>query len=262
MNGEILTTRTDDTLTVTLSHPSHHNAMTTAMWKALASVFQEASRRAEAGDTTQRAIIVRGAGGHFAAGADISEFPHVRMTQADAMRYHMQTVGHALDAIERCPLVTIAAIEGNCIGGGLEIALACDLRIAQEGAIFAIPAGKLGFALAPTELRLVFDTIGRTAAAELLLECATFDVARAVITGLITRACTNLDAELAATLKRMRTGSAVAAQEHKAWFRRLAADRTGRGTVLNPEEMRQAMAFAERDDYQQRVERFLQTKTG
>lgn len=258
--GSISATRERDVLTVTLSHPGRHNALTVAMWTSLARVFHELGQSAQAPtDTPLRAIVIRGAGGHFAAGADISEFPAVRMTHADALRYHTQTVGHALDAIERCPIITIAAIEGNCIGGGLEIALACDLRVAREGARFAIPAARLGFALAPTELRLVFDTIGRTAAAELLLECATYDVDRAVVTGLVTRRCVDLEAELAATLNRLRAGSVVAAQEHKAWFKRLAADRSGRGAALDAAEMRRAMDFAERADYQQRVDRFLQS---
>ena len=249
---QVLVTREHDVATVMLSNPAKRNALTESMWKTIASTFRALARE------PLRAVLVCGDGGHFAAGADIGEFPKIRMSRIDAMRYHMQTVAHALSAIEECPHVTVAAIEGSCVGGGLEIALACDLRIARQGAVFGIPAGRLGFPLAPTELRLLLDTVNRTVAAELLLECRTYDSRRAVETGLITRECTDLQAEVLATIERLRTGSIDAAREHKQWLRRLGADRSGRGPQLQSEELLRSMDFAERPEYRNRVNGFLE----
>lgn len=250
--GQIMVTREIDVATVVISNPSKRNALSESMWRALAFAFRQLAHE------TLRAVVVRGHGSHFAAGADIAEFPHIRMSRLDAARYHMQTVAHALAAIEECPHVVIAAIEGACIGGGLEIALACDLRIARPHSVFGIPAGRLGFPLAPTELRLVLDTVNRSIAAELLLEGATFSTARAIACGMVNRECAQLDDEIAATLQRIRAGSADAVREHKQWLRRLAADRSGRGIDIRPEEFLQAMDFAERDDYRARVAAFLE----
>lgn len=250
--GEILVTRHEDVATVVLANPTKRNALTAAMWTQLAAVF-----RGFAKEEALRAVIVRGHGPHFAAGADIGEFPRLRMTRHDAARYHAQTVGHALSAIEECPQVVVAAIEGLCVGGGLEVALACDLRIARRGSVFAIPAGRLGFPLAPSELRLVLDTVNRTTAAALLLEGANFDTEQALAAGILTRVCADLEAELATTLDRIRAGSAEAVREHKQLLRRLAADRSGRGMDMAAELFLQAMDFAERDDYRARVAAFL-----
>lgn len=243
-----------DVATVVLDNPSKRNAMTETMWRDLATTMRELAH------APIRAVVVRGADGHFAAGADIGEFPSIRMTRSDAVRYHMQTVGHALSAIEECPHTVIAAIEGNCIGGGLEIALACDLRLARPGSVYGIPAGRLGFALSPTELRLVFDTVNRTTASALLLEGAMLDAEQALAAGILTRINDALDAEVQATIARVRAMSAIATREHKEWMRRLAADRSGRGIALNQEEFAQAMAFAERDDYRDRVNGFLKRR--
>ncbi len=249
--GRIAVQQDGDVATVVLDHPAKRNAMTEAMWRALATTLRALAQ------APLRAVVIRGADGHFAAGADIGEFPSIRMTRADAVRYHMQTVGHALSAIEECPHVVIAAIEGNCIGGGLEIALACDLRLATPNTLYGIPAGKLGFPLSPTELRLVFDTVDRTTAAALLLEGAMLDARQALAAGLLTRVCEGLDEELRATIARVRALSAIATQEHKFWMRRLATDRSGRGIALGTEEFAQAMDFAERDEYRARVLGFL-----
>lgn len=249
--GGIIVTRHDDVATVVLANPAKRNALTAAMWEALAQAFRGFATEA------LRAVVVRGHGAHFAAGADIGEFPRLRMTRHDAARYHAQTVGHALAAIEECPQVVVAAIEGLCVGGGLEIALACDLRLARPGSIFAIPAGRLGFPLAPSELRLVLDTVNRTTAAALLLEGAHFDAEQALAAGILTRLHADLDAELAATLDRIRAGSADAVREHKQLLRRLAADRSGDGMNLPAGLFMQAMDFAERDDYRARVAAFL-----
>src|SRR5690606_16636956 len=134
--------------TVTLDHPGRLNAITVAMWGELADAFGRLSA-----DRDLRCVIVRGAGGHFAAGADIREFPEVRADADRVMAYHRHTIAPALRAVAECLHPVVAAIEGVCVGGGLEIASRCDLRLAARGARFGAPINRLGFPMAPDEMR-------------------------------------------------------------------------------------------------------------
>src|ERR1700752_1118105 len=120
--------------TVVLNNPLHRNALSRAMVQALPHVLDRL-----AADPAVRVVVLRGAGGRaFAAGVDITEF-------ADAAGRSVVAAFEAdyaamLDRMRRHPGVTIAMIEGACVGGGVELALACDLRFAAEGSVFAIPA--------------------------------------------------------------------------------------------------------------------------
>src|SRR5690606_39807074 len=99
-----------------------------------------------AGDDSVRCVIVRGAGENaFAAGGDIEEFRRVRATVDDALHYHEDLVASALNAIRDCAVPTVAAIRGACVGGGLEIAGCCDIRIAGESSRSGAPINRLGF---------------------------------------------------------------------------------------------------------------------
>ena len=154
--SDILLSRTGSIATVTLSNPGKLNALDIAMWQKLATCFDALSA-----DLSLRCVIVCGENGQFAAGADIEEFATVRSTLEQGIRYHTVAIGAALAAISDCVHPVIAAIEGVCIGGGLEIACACDLRIASSAARFGIPINRLGFALAPGEMpALLHDTVG------------------------------------------------------------------------------------------------------
>src|SRR5690606_27737870 len=99
--------------TVMLDHPGRLNAITVAMWGELARIFERLSA-----DDSLRCVVIRGAGGHFAAGADIREFPRVRADQDSVMAYHRQTLAPALRAVVDCVHPVVAAIEGVCVGGG------------------------------------------------------------------------------------------------------------------------------------------------
>jgi enoyl-CoA hydratase/carnithine racemase len=239
---------------ITLHNPGKRNAITVAMWRQLADAMTTLTQE------PLRAVVIRGADGHFAGGADIAEFLTERTSVDSALAYHRDVVAVALGALENCPHPMIAAIEGVCVGGGLEIALTCDLRIAHTDAVFGAPVGKLGFALALAEMRLLLDTVSRSVAAELLIEGRLLDAKCAFERGLITRTTHDLPAELDATLSRIVQGSPEAAREHKAFLRRLQPDRTGAGTRLSEAEWLDSMAFAERADYRARVEAFVKGK--
>lgn len=122
-----------------LDNPARRNALTLAMWQAVPKLVAALERHRDV-----RVIVVRGAGdGPFASGADISEFETVRATAAGARAYEAVN-GEAFDALCHAAKPTIAMIRGFCLGGGLGLALATDLRIAGASAEFGIPAGRLG----------------------------------------------------------------------------------------------------------------------
>ena len=128
MSGEIHFSQASGIATLSLSNPDKLNAVDADMWRAL-----QARMSALNADPEVRCVILRGAGDKaFAAGGDIEEFLVVRATVDDALHYHEELVAAALDAIRACPVPTVAMIQGACIGGGLEIAGCCDIRIAGE----------------------------------------------------------------------------------------------------------------------------------
>jgi enoyl-CoA hydratase len=166
---------------VTLAHAGKLNAMSVSMWRDLRRHFE--ALQAQAGAI--RVLIVAGEGGNFAAGGDIEEFPDFRFDEASLRRFHEEDVLPALQAMLACDLPLLAQIEGACIGGGLEIAACCDIRIAGVGSRFGVPIAKLGFPMAPAEMQIVAAVIGSTTLRELLLEARVLDAAAAHARGLI-----------------------------------------------------------------------------
>lgn len=235
--------------TVTLSNPGKLNALDVAMWRGLRSTFEALSA-----DTGLRCVIVSGEAGNFAAGADIQEFAAVRSNLADGMRYHTETIAQALQAIAHCLHPTIAAIEGVCVGGGLEIACACDIRIAAADARFGIPVNRLGFPLAPGELQGLLDLVGKATALEILLEGRVFDAAEAREKGLINRIAGDVQLEARQSAQRIAGGAPLAARTNKQLVRRLSLA----AAPLTEQELRQAFAFLESQDYREGVASFLQ----
>jgi enoyl-CoA hydratase/carnithine racemase len=151
MAGTVHLVVEDGVARVTLDSPGKLNAISVRMWGEL------------------RAVVVRGAGGNFAAGADIEEFPSERHDETSGRRYHLDVIAPALDAVTRCPVPVVAAIEGVCVGGGLEIAVSCDIRIARSDARFGVPVSRIGFPLALTEMLPLLQLVGPGVAAELLM---------------------------------------------------------------------------------------------
>ncbi|WP_427170724.1 enoyl-CoA hydratase/isomerase family protein [Arthrobacter sp. 92] len=140
---------------VTLTRPAQHNALNLAGWQRLTTVFS-----ALGDDPAVRVVIVRGAGGRaFGAGADISEFPAERLGTAAADRYN-SAIAAALQGVQSVPFPVIAMIAGLAVGGGCELATACDVRLASTGSRFGIPIGRLGVTLGLTETRAVAGLIG------------------------------------------------------------------------------------------------------
>ena len=242
----------DSIATVWLSHPGRLNALTVSMWQDIASCFERM-----AAEPHLRVVVMRGEGNAFAAGADISEFPSERSTREQAAHYHDGVIGPALRAILHCPVPVVAAIDGPCIGGGLEIATVCDLRIASDRSSFGIPIGRLGFPLAPHEAACVVSVVGRVNALELLLEGRSWSAQDAYQKGLINRTCPNEDwePEIQATVGRIAAGWPHAARRNK-WLIQLLTQLDDRG-LLSPVQREACLDFVETRDYARGLDAFF-----
>ena len=124
---------------ITFNNPERRNAVSLAMWEALADIVRDFES-----DKAIRVIVLKGAGDRaFVSGADISEFEEKR-SSPETTRTYNEASGKATVALKHVGKPTIAMIRGFCIGGGVSVALSCDMRIASEGATFGVPAAKLG----------------------------------------------------------------------------------------------------------------------
>lgn len=251
MAGQVLVARDGDIAMVTISQPDKKNALTVEMWGALKSAFDKAGT-----DADLRCIVLRGEGGEaFSAGADMSEFERVRSTRQQVIEFHEVCVSGALTAIIECPVPVVAAIGGVCMGGGLEIAAVCDLRIAGDSARFGAPVGRHGFPLAFAETQALFRLVGPATMAELLLEGRIFNAREALAKGLITRMVPDAEviAEALATARRVCESSPLAARSHKQQIRRLMMD----SSPVSADERMSVYAFADSEDYQLGYRAFL-----
>jgi enoyl-CoA hydratase len=253
-SGRVVLQVQDDTASVTLSFPGRMNVITVSMWKELRRIFLQISENSKL-----RAVVIQGDGENFAAGADIAEFPEIRCELASLMHYHEEILAPALSAISTCPHPVVASIRGVCVGGGLEIASQCDLRIASIGSRFGAPIARLGFPMAPSEFRGLLALTGRSTAMELLLEGRILHAEEALRKGLIHRLVQpdELENEIAQTVDRLRLGSPAACRINKQTLRRL----TPEPPPLSPEELRAFYAsWAESEDHREGIRAFLEKR--
>ncbi len=168
---------------VCIANPGKMNVLSVAMWRQLRAIFEAMNSAIDA----PRVVLLHGADGHFAAGGDIAEFPDFRFEPDTLRRFHEEDVAPALRAMLDCDIPLVAQIDGACIGGGLEIAACCDLRIAGRASRFGIPIARLGFPLAPAEASIVARVLGLPLLRELLLEARLLDADAALAKGIVTR---------------------------------------------------------------------------
>ncbi|MED5559752.1 MAG: enoyl-CoA hydratase-related protein [Acidobacteriota bacterium] len=215
----ILVSNDDNISTVTLNRPDKLNALNRSAWQELADVFTELN-----GLGLVRCIIVRGAGGKaFSAGADISEFADERCNVAQATTYGSIVEG-AINTIIEGPHPTIALVEGACVGGGLEIACACDIRICGESSRFGIPVSRLGLTMAYPELQALLSVVASPVAKEILFSGELFGAHRAAAVGLVNRVVADdlVQQETYALAARVVKGAPLVNRWHKKFIRRLA----------------------------------------
>ncbi|WP_329025064.1 enoyl-CoA hydratase/isomerase family protein [Streptomyces sp. NBC_00690] len=164
---------TDGVATVVISNPAKRNAMTGSMWRELAELLGPL-----AGDRDVRALVLTGEGGTFCAGADIAA---LRGTGESSQ----SLAARAEEALAAFPKPTLAAVRGHCVGGGCQLAAACDLRFAEEGALFGVTPARLGIVYPSSSTRRLVSLIGPSAAKYLLFSAELIDTDRALRTGLV-----------------------------------------------------------------------------
>lgn len=222
MNELIAVSRDGTIATVVLNRPDKLNALTIAMWRDLGTAIAQLSA-----DDALRCVILRGAGERaFSPGNDIAEFATARANKAQAIAYG--AVMHATaDALAACRHPLVAQIHGICVGGGLEIAALCDLRICGQSSRFGAPIKNLGLVMAYAEMAPLVRLVGPAVALEILLEGRIVDATEAKQQGLVSRvvADTEVAAEVLATAQRIADGAPLAARWHKQFARRLADPR-------------------------------------
>jgi len=183
-------TRTDKMLSrkengvgyVIFNNPERHNAVSLEMWATTTDIFESFRD-----DPEVRVVVVSGAGGKaFVSGADISKFESERSSM-EAVKHYNVIVGKANQTIAEFPKPTIAMIRGYCIGGGLGLALCCDMRIASDNSKFGVPAAKLGLGYAYPGLKRLVDVVGPAFAKEIFYTGRQFDSAEAREMGLVNR---------------------------------------------------------------------------
>ncbi len=240
--------------TVTLSNPGKLNALTVSMWRELARAMNALSA-----EDALRCVVLRGAGTEaFAAGADLAEFAKVRNNAGQGRAYHHEYVGGALKAVGECRHPTVAMIHGPCVGGGLELACMCDLRIAGESGRFGVPINRLGFAIAYDELAALLLLTGRAVALEILVEGRVWEAKEALAKGLVTRVVPDakLEAEVRATAQRVAEGAPLVNRWHKRFVRRLAP----RPAPLTEADIAESFAYFSTGDYRIGMDAFANKK--
>ena len=222
MADEILVQRDGAIATVVLNRPEKLNALTRAMWGMLGETIETLSA-----DDELRCIVIRGAGEKaFSPGNDIGEFAAGRSNKAQAIEYGA-TMHRTAEALPACRHPLVAQIHGICVGGGLEIAALCDIRICGESSRFGAPVKNLGLVMAYPEMAPLVRLVGPAVALEILLEGRIFGAAEAKDKGLVSRIVPDADvaAEARATANRIADGAPRVARWHKKFARRLTEDR-------------------------------------
>ena len=182
MTDKIITEKTGGIARIIFNQPEKRNAVSLEMWEAVESAT---ARFAE--DPDIRILILSGAGGKaFVSGADISKFESERSSE-EAVAHYNATTQRVYDLIETFPRPTIAQIDGFCVGGGVALALSCDLRICGEGSQFAIPAAKLGLGYGFKGINRLVDVVGPSFAKEIFFTARRFDAEEAKVMGLVNR---------------------------------------------------------------------------
>ena len=252
MADSILVSRDGPIATVVLNRPERLNALNKAMWARLGASIRQLSA-----DDALRCVVVRGAGDNaFAAGADIAEFASERANAKQAKSYG-NLIHETMQAVARCRHPTVALINGACVGGGLEIAAMCDLRVCGQSSRFGIPVNKLGLTMAYGELMGLLALVGRAVALEILLEGRVFDAEEAYRKGLVNRVVPDdkVEEEAYAMAHRIADGAPLVNRWHKQFIERLAVT-----AELAPHEWDEGFECFDTDDYLEGVAAFLEKR--
>lgn len=180
--GRLMLDVLDGVARITISNPARYNAMSLGMWRQLAQLAQRAQE-----DPAVRVLVLQGDGDHaFVSGADISEFESLRNSKEQVQAYGA-AVHHAQEALGQCAKPVVAAIRGICMGGGIGLALACDLRYCTDDSRFRMPAARLGLGYDLAGIRRAVHMLGPATAAEIFFTAKDFNGTEAERVGMVHR---------------------------------------------------------------------------
>ncbi|MEL6871733.1 MAG: enoyl-CoA hydratase [Pseudomonadota bacterium] len=205
--------------TITFNNPEKHNAVSLAMWQRLLMLLEQ-----YAADPALRVLVIQGAGGKaFVSGADISKFESERAS-AEAVATYNAASAAAYTALHGFPKPTIAKVRGYCIGGGVNVAVCCDLRIISDTAKFGIPAAKLGLGYGYTGVKRLTDIVGISKAMELFYTAERINADEALRIGLASRLVDDgeLDAHVASLAETISGNAPMTVATIKAVAREMA----------------------------------------
>jgi len=254
MGGRIEVLREGALGWIVFDHPERRNAISEQMWRALPRAAAEL-----AADAAVRVVVLRGQGDvAFVSGADISEFERLRTGGAAVGEYEALTEA-AFSALMALQKPVIAMVHGFCVGGGLALALAADLRFASDDARFAIPAARLGLGYGEGGIRILVNLVGPSFAKEILFSARLFDASEALRMGLVNGVIPK------ASLDQVARSSAQAIAENAPLT--LAAVKRIVGELGRDERLRDQSGIAaavracfESEDYREGVRAFLEKR--
>ncbi len=252
MEDTILVERRDDIAVVAINRPEKRNALRQADWIAVGDALDALGE-----DDDVRCVVLRGAASEaFCAGADISGFEEERSSREKVRAYGAAT-DRAFVGAHTCRHPVIAMIHGFCLGGGFELALACDLRISGMSGRFGIPAKNVGLYLSYDLVELLVDASSKATAKEILLEGRILPALEAQSKNLITRVVDDdgLEEEVMQAARRIADGAPLSTRWHRQAIRRIA-----RSGAYSEAELEAQYDYADTEDYKAGYQAFLDRK--
>ncbi|HUY26808.1 MAG TPA: enoyl-CoA hydratase [Candidatus Binataceae bacterium] len=239
---------------IVLNRPQVRNALNLQTWKRIPEAIEELEN-----DAAVRVIVMRGATPEaFISGADISEFPSLR-ADAQQARAYREAPGRAIAAMLECCKPIIAMISGVCIGGGVQVALSCDIRIAARGTRMGVPAARLGLAYPLDGVIALMNTVGPANARDILLSARLFDADEALHMGLVNRVVegAELEAQVIDYASRMAANAPLTMQAAKTAIREGLKDPEARDRAAVSELVAQCF---DSEDYREGVRAFMEKR--
>jgi enoyl-CoA hydratase/carnithine racemase len=242
------------TLHIRFNNPARHNALSVDMWEAVPPLLAQAEL-----DDDIRLVVFSGAGEKaFVSGADITQFEDMRAAK-EAVKYYEAMAEESLMSIYNCRKPTLALIRGYCIGGGVNVAISCDIRLASTDSVFSIPAARLGLGYRYSALKNLVNLIGVGAAKDLFFSARRIDATEAKALGLVTRLAepAELPALLAQYTGAMAENAPITVQAGKAIMAEILKPSTDLDMALCKEQIRQCF---ESEDYAEGRKAFMEKR--
>ena len=252
MADRVIVNHKGDVAYIKLSNPAQLNVLDIHGWRSLREVVEEVSQNGEV-----KCVVIEGEGEKaFSAGSDIKSFLGERNTEGQVREYAEALEG-ALSALVNCPHPMVALISGICVGGGLEIAACCDLRICGEGSKFGAPINRLGLTMSYTELGPLVRLIGASRTLEILFGGGLITAQRAYDIGLVTTVGPDgtVREEVVATVERIGSGAPLVNRWHKKFVKNLVD-----AVDVTPEMKEEAYEAFQTEDYKEGIQAFLERR--